>query len=386
MHDVAAEMVRRGWRVVVYCADRGYHDPTLRYASRELRDGVDVRRLPLSSFGKRSLLIRLVGAMSFLLQAALRGLFMRGLDGILVSTSPPLCPAAAWIVGTLRRRVAITYWVMDLNPDQLVALGLFKEDSLVVRIFDWFNRRILARANNVVTLDRFMAERLLAKRDVRSKLTVMPPWPLEDHLEIVEHADNPFRREHQLDGRFVIMYSGNHTKYSPLRTILDAAVRLRDDDRVRFMFIGEGSGKPEVDQVIAEHRLTGAISLPYQPLDQIKYSLSAAELHLVVLGDDEVGTRHPCKIYGAMALAKPILLVGPDPSHVSDLVQNAGIGWHIRHGQVDEAVQLIRQMLDAPREEIAAMGQRARQEIDRELNVAKLRGRLCDLIEQSRPR
>jgi hypothetical protein len=87
-----------------------------------------------------------------------------------------------------------------------------------------------------------------------------------------------------------------------------------------------------------------------------------------------------------MALARPILLLGPEPSHVSDLVRETGIGWHIRHGQVDDAVAVIRGILDAPSEEIAAMGLRARQAIDRDMNAAALRGRFCDLIEHSRPR
>ena len=50
--------------------------------------------------------------------------------------------------------------MMDLNPDQLIEMGLIKPTSLVVRLFNWFNRRVLHRAKNIVTLDRFMAERV----------------------------------------------------------------------------------------------------------------------------------------------------------------------------------------------------------------------------------
>jgi colanic acid biosynthesis glycosyl transferase WcaI len=384
MHDAAAEMIRRGWRVIVYCADSGYNDPSQKYPRREIRNGVEVRRLPFASFGKSSIPIRVLGGLSLLLQATLRGLFVPKVDSILVSTSPPMCSAAAWAIGLFRPRVKITYWVMDLNPDQLIEMGLIKPTSPIVKIFDWFNRRLLKRASNVVTLDRFMAERVLRKADVRDKLHVMPPWPHEGHLEIVEHKDNPFRKQHNLDGRFVIMYSGNHSKFTPLRTVLDAAIRLRNDDRVRFIFIGGGTGKPEVDETILQHKLTNVISLPYQPLDQIKYSLSAGDVHLVVLGDNEVGVRHPCKIYGAMALARPVMLLGPEPCHISDLVRDLRLGWHIRHGQVDEAVAAIRQILETDPAELAAMGARARQEVERELNMEKLRGRFCDLIESAR--
>jgi glycosyltransferase involved in cell wall biosynthesis len=384
MHDVAREMARRGWRVIVYCADRGYNDPAQRFPARELMEGVEVRRLPLSSFGKRSILIRLLGGLSLLWQATLRGLFVPSLDCILVSTSPPMCSAAAWVISLVRRRVKITYWVMDLNPDQLIEMGLVKPASPLVKIFDWFNRRVLARATNVVALDRFMAQRILRKRDVRDKLTIMPPWPHEDHLEMIPPADNPFRHKHQLDDKFVVLYSGNHSVFTPLRTILDAMIRLRDHDKLRFLFIGGGTGKPEVDETIAEHNLTNALSLPYQPIDQIKYSLSAGDLHLVVIGNEEVGVRHPCKIYGAMALARPVLLLGPDPCHVSDLMQELQLGWHIQHGQVDQAVAVLQEIAAKEPSELAAMGQRGRRKVEHELNMTKLLGRMCDLIERSR--
>ena len=60
MHDAAAEMVSRGYRVVVLTANRGYDNPSIRYKRREIVDGVEIRRLPLSSFGKRSIKQRLL--------------------------------------------------------------------------------------------------------------------------------------------------------------------------------------------------------------------------------------------------------------------------------------------------------------------------------------
>jgi len=61
MADVAIEMARRGHRVKVYAANRGYENPSLKYEARETIDGVNIRRLPLSSFGKQRILTRLIG-------------------------------------------------------------------------------------------------------------------------------------------------------------------------------------------------------------------------------------------------------------------------------------------------------------------------------------
>src|SRR5688572_13451119 len=71
MADVAQEMARRGHRVLVYTANRGYENPRIKYPAREQWHGVEIRRLPFSSFGKRWILLRAAAAFSFMLQCLL---------------------------------------------------------------------------------------------------------------------------------------------------------------------------------------------------------------------------------------------------------------------------------------------------------------------------
>jgi putative colanic acid biosynthesis glycosyltransferase WcaI len=377
MADVAAAMVARGHRVVVLTSDRGYDDPTQRFPRHEQMSGAEVRRLPFSSFGKRSIVIRILGGLSFALQAVWAGLRLRRIEGVLVSTSPPLAQLAGLLVSRMRR-VPLILWVMDLNPDQLVALKLLRPGHPVVVAFDWLNRRVLARAREVIVLDRFMADRILAKSDVRGKITVLPPWPHEDHVAPVPREGNPFRREHGLLGKFVVMYSGNHGPSNPLTTVLEAAVRLRDDPRFTFVFVGGGIGKSEVDAIAGPTIL----SLPYQPLESLRYSLSAADVHLVTIGDGVVGIVHPCKVYGAMAVERPILLVGPEQSHVGDLLAREQIGWRIAHGDVDGLVGLLQSLVQRDVHSLLEMGQRARRVLHSGLSKDQLCGRMCDILEE----
>jgi len=380
MHDAAVEMARRGHRVVVLTSNRGYDDPSRKYPARETRDGVKIRRLRLSSFGKKWLGLRFVAAWLFVLQCTLRGLLLRRLDTLLVSTSPPMSPFAGIVIGWFRRRVRVVFWCMDLNIDLLVAMGQAKPSSRLVRFFGWMERSILRRADHVVALDRYMAANLNAKHDVRDKMTVSPPWPHEDHVVPVEHRDNPFRREHGLDDKFVIMFSGALTVAADVDTILEAALKLQDETRLLLMFIGGGAGKKRVEQVIRERRPRNIVSLPYQPLEQLRYSLSAADVHLVSVGDILVGLSHPCKIYGAMAVARPILLLGPTPSHVADIVEAHHCGWRIAHGDVEAAERTLRQILRTPPEELRQMGQQAYRAVQEHFGMSRLRGNFCDLL------
>jgi len=381
LHDAAVEMVGRDYRVRVLAASRGYDDPTLRFPLRENADGVDVTRVSFSSFGKRSIAIRLAAQISFLLQVVVRGLFVRDLDAILVSTSPPMASASALVIAAIRR-VPIVYWVMDINPDQAVALGAVKSDSLVVRLFDTLNRAILARAHAVVALDRFMAARLEQKWDVSQKLTVFPPWPHDDFLDVVAHEDNPFRAKHKLHGKFLVMYSGNHSPANPLSTIVKAAERLQDHTDIVFAFIGGGAGKGEVADAV-KRGAKNIIDLPYQPLADIKYSLSAADVHVVSVGARSVGVVHPCKIYGAMAVARPILSVGPRPSHVSDLLDDCDIGRHVNHGQVDEAVAAVLELKEMADTARLRMGLQGREIVQNGLSKQTLCTRFGNVLERA---
>src|SRR5690606_8305298 len=126
------------------------------------------------------------------------------------------------------------FWVMDLNPDQLIQTGAIGARHPAAIVFDAGNRVTLRRSDGVVPLDRFMAERVNRKVGVSDRMTILPPWPHEDHVEPVAHADNDFRKQHGLDGKFVVMYSGNHGMTTPVTTVLDAALKLQHRDDLVF--------------------------------------------------------------------------------------------------------------------------------------------------------
>jgi colanic acid biosynthesis glycosyl transferase WcaI len=395
MADAAEAMAGRGYDVRVLASSRGYENSKVKYARKERRCGVDITRLPFSSFGKRTLAHRVLGQGLFLLQVIVRGLFARRLAGVLVSTSPPMASFAAVVIGFVRG-VPITYWLMDMNPDQAIAMGKVSTKSPLVAAMRWLNRRVFARAANVVVLDRFMAERVHAQYGVHGRMEVVPPWPHvaaampdketrrqgDKEQPLSPPIENPFITEHGLAGKFVVMYSGNHSLASPVTTLVQAALQMQDDPRVVFMFIGGGLGKRAVDEAIESHRPANILSLPYQPLERLLYSLSAADLHIVTVGNGMVGIIHPCKIYGAMAVGRPVLLVGPRPSHAADLIERHKCGWRIDHGDVAGATAMLRQIASTPRAELAAMGERARDAACQHYSKERLCAEFCDIIER----
>ena len=355
LHEVAAALVARGHAVRVVCAARGYDDPTRSYRTRETIDGVSVRRYGLPVFSKSSMPLRLFGSVWAMAALFVLGLFGGRADVVMFSTSPPMVGLLGVMLAVLKRARSI-YWAMDLNPDQLIAMGKLTSTSPLTRAIEFVNRRILRASTLTVTLDRFMADRLRSGGRRPRRVMVLPPWAPAPADRPVPHDRNPFRARHGLGGKFVVMYSGNHTPANPLGTVLDAALALRNDDRIRFAFVGGGLEKKRVQAFVIDHRLTNVLDLPYQPMADLPYSLGAADVHLVTLGTDMVGIVHPCKVYGAMAVGRPVLFVGPRPSHVSDLLDAADVGRAVSHGDVDGCIEAIRGLAALPQAALDAMG------------------------------
>ncbi|HEX7978472.1 MAG TPA: glycosyltransferase family 4 protein [Gemmatimonadaceae bacterium] len=376
MGDVGSELAARGNDVVALTSDHGYDDPTVKYPSRSDYDGVKVRRLPFCSFGKQSIAYRLLGGMSFTLQATFRALLLPGLDTVVVSTSPPMASFVGLVIGTLRR-VRVVYWPMDLNPDQALALGWAREGSLSVRVMEWLNRAILRKADVVIALDHTMADRLERKVPVADRLVIVPPWPEEDDVREVPPHENPFRALHGLDGKRVVMYSGTLGLANPVNTLLDAAEQFEDQPDLVFLFVGGGAGMSE----IRSRNRPNVRWLPYQPFDQLRYSLSAGDVHVVSLGDAMAGIVHPCKVYGAMARGRPILYLGPPASHVTEMMAEADFGWQVRHGDVAGAVAVIRTILEAEPASLNRLGAHGQALIEGKRTRRISCGRVCDAIE-----
>ncbi len=379
--DAVAALTARGWRLTVLTANRGYDDPAVRFVSRETAAGVEIRRLRASSFGKQSIPVRLAGMLSFLGQALVRGLAARDLCAVLVSTSPPMAGAVAWIIATLRR-VPLVYWVMDLNPDQAVASGRARAGSIPVRLFDAANARVLRRAATCIVLDRFMADRLRKKGVAPRRLAVIPPWPLEELAVSLPPEENEFRRRHGLQGKFVVMYSGNHSLVHPLDTLLAAARRLKNDARFVFALIGGGVAKAPFEAAGRSGELNNLLLLPYQALGELRQSLSAAEVQIVSMGDAMVGCVHPCKFYGALAVARPVLLIGPAECHVTDVFARADCGWRVAHGDVEGLVSLLQRLvLPGAAGELCAKARTGRAVLEAGLGREELRARWVDEVE-----
>ena len=197
-----------------------------------------------------------------------------------------------------------------------------------------------------------MRDRIIAKGIAPEKIAVLPPWSQDHDVRFEAAGREQFRQQHGLTGKYVVMYSGNHSPVHPLDTLMQAAER--SDASIMFCFVGGGSEFKRVQRWAEEWEKAESgkqkaeiLCLPYQPLAQLSASLSAADAQVVVMGDAFVGLVHPCKIYNMLAVGAPVIYIGPQPSHVTEILDGPGAGhpWcSVRHGEGKILAERIRQL------------------------------------------
>ena len=320
LSDLALGLVERGHEVTVVTSRRAYDDPETRFPKHEVWRGIKIVRVGSSGFGKGARWRRAVDFASFLAACSARLAMLPRQDVVVALTSPPLISFLGASL-TRARGGRFFHWVMDLNPDEAIAAGWLRQDSLAARGLERVSRFSLGRAARIIALDRFMRDRVAAKGIPVEQISVIAPWSQDELVKFDPAGRESFRRAHALDGKFVVMHSGNHSPCHPLDTFLAAAERLKSDDSLAFCFVGGGSEFGRVKRWASQVGHRNLLCLPYQPLSQLSASLSAADLHLAVMGEPFVGLVHPCKIYNILSVGAPVLYLGPQPSHITDILQ-----------------------------------------------------------------
>lgn len=354
--DLAMELRQEGHSVTVVADKREYNNRKRRYPSRENLQGIEVHRVFSTGFGKKNILTRLCDASTFLLSAAWKLLFLERQDVLIVFTSPPMIGVLGVIFARLRKERCIQ-WMMDLNPHTAVEVGYLKPKSLVTRLlFMLFNFSVRA-SDHIVVLDRWMEKRVRNHGAPPEKISIIPPWPVQNRETSVGKKKNPFSQKYGIQNKFVVCYSGNHSIAHPLDTVLEAARLLQEEPDVLFLFIGTGLRVKDVSEFVDKHNLSNVLQVPHQPLEMLRHSLNTADVHLVVMGSGVKGLVHPSKIYGVLATAKPYIFVGPQESHVTDLMADFPGGFHVEHGHPEQLVSFIRQLKNRSEAELSELAQ-----------------------------
>ena len=349
LNDLAIGLVGEGHRVTVIASDRGYDNPAIRFPRRETWNGVEIIRISSLALGKRKRWYRVANFASFIANCSFRLLLSPRFDVVVALTSPPLISLLGALFVRLKGGKFFS-WVMDLNPDEAIAAGWLRSDSWLAKFLSRLLLYSFIHAEQVIALDRFMKRRIVEKGVPAERVTVLPPWAHDDAIKFDPAGRAAFRAQHNLTESFVVMYAGNHSPCHPLNTLIEAARLLSNRKEIVFCFLGGGSEQGKVREFAELHKLSNVRCLPYQPFALLSASLSAADLHVVVMGNEFVGIVHPSKVYNILAVGSPFLYIGPAETHVSEIAAQTNGEFTTYTAAHDDVQAVVNQILRAAKD------------------------------------
>ncbi len=346
---------------------------------RASHDGVEIVRVSSTSYDRRRLSRRAANYLSYLFASLRTGLRAGKPDVVLCMTDPPIIANVALVVAR-RFRVPLVVVSQDVFPEVAVQLKRL-ENPVVVGVLRALIGFYLTRADRVVAIGERMRERLVAKGADPERTTVIPNWV--DTAKLAPRPiDNAWAREQGLTDKFVVMHSGNVGHAQNLDALVRATTFLRDLDDLTVVIAGAGARHDELVELARVLDADPVRFLPYQPRETLGDSLSTANVHVVGLARGLAGYVVPSRLYGILAVGRPVIVAADADSETARVVEEVGCGVVVPPGRPELLARAIRRAYDGELD-LEAMGRRGREyvtaEADRNVAVSRYRKLLLDL-------
>lgn len=205
--------------------------------------------------------------------------------------------------------------VWDVYPDVFKITGM-KEAHPVYKIWALLNRKSFKKAFRLFTIGDKMAE-LLETYVTKSKIIIQPIWSIFQKNERIAKNENPFVKEHNLLDKFIIQYSGNIGLTHKVEVVIELAELLKNNKDIIFQIIGRGPRVLALQKMVEDKSLPNCTFLPFQTDEMFPFSLSAADLGIVILDELTSKGSVPSKSYNLMSYGIPSVYIAGEDSELN---------------------------------------------------------------------
>jgi glycosyltransferase involved in cell wall biosynthesis len=357
-----------------------------RYFVKKHQGAVTVWRCHVSEAYNKHFVGRLWGYFSFMFSSVYAGLFkVKGKFDVVIVTSPPLFVGASGYLLSRLKRMPFVFEVRDLWPESAIDTGVLT-NKLIIRLAYWVEGFIYKRAALINVLTPAFYTALKEKKGIPEQKLIQisnaSDFSLSGKL-LTDFDREAFRKEHGLDGKFVITYVGAHGVANYLEQLIDAGEVLSDTN-VLFLLIGQGMEKDKLVKMAQQRKVTNVRFLDSVPKAEVFRYILASEMGASVLKRvDTFKTVYSNKTFDYMSCKRPILMAIDGVSR--ELVEAAGAGVYVEPENITEYNRIIREYLNDP-DRIVREGESgyryAKLNFDREVLAKKYLNHISELLKR----
>lgn len=288
-----------------------------------------VKKIPrFACYNRRTVLTRFFSVAGYFIYIFVKILFSSRRSLLFMVTTPPFMGLIGFFFKKIRKQKYVML-VYDIQPDVWISAGIIKNSPLL-SLWKRINTLVLNHADAVITIGEYMAEKLSKQFDpagtTYGKIAIIHNWADCESIKPLAKRDNPFIREHGLEGKCIVLYSGNIGATHDTETLTKAAIKLKDYTDIVFVIIGEGAKKHDIVEAKAKYGLDNMIVMSYLPQSQIQYSFPSADISLVTISKGVEGYLVPCKFYSYLAAGSAVVAICDPRCEVADIISNEKCG------------------------------------------------------------
>lgn len=331
---------------------------------RERRENLTIERCPLFLRERMGGLWRLIAPLSFAITSAPIAIWraLRFRPDVILCIEPTLmaAPVALLMARLIGAQTALH--VQDLEVDAAFAVGHLARKAWLMKLGLAFERFMLRRFDQIVTISNAMAERLAAKGVDADRIAVVRNWV---DLDAIKPLDRVSRYRVELGiaaGDCVVLYSGSIGAKQGLNSLIEAAERLAGRPDIRFVIAGEGPAKAGL--IVRAGSAANVRFLPFQPYERLSEFLGLADLHVLPQTADAADLVLPSKLAGMLASGRRVIVTADEDTELASFV--AGVAIRTPPGDVSALAAAIER--EAGRRGDDASGVRARRRLAERLS------------------
>lgn len=254
-------------------------------------------------------------------------------------TNPPMACFSALL---LRNRFRIVEY--DIYPNALQTIGI-GEHNIIYKLWGQLKKILYCKADRIFTLSEGMKE-ILTAYGPADKIKVVPLWSASEDFKPIPKKENVFIKQHSLEGKFIVLYSGNIGYTHSVECVVEVAKQMQFDEDVLFLIIGEGKKKAELIEDVSRSRLKNVLFLPFQDFSMLPFSLASSDLGVITLDENVSKVSVPSKTFNLLAVGSPLLAISDSDTEMYRLISKYHNGRCIAKSMVDEIVKYIRELKD----------------------------------------
>jgi glycosyltransferase involved in cell wall biosynthesis len=346
--DLAVKLAENGYNIEV-CTSQPIDNIKKKADKFEIYKGVRIQRIASARLNRNTRFGKAFNLVYYFLRVFLKELFsFRNKNKYIyfIVSNPPFLPLVGSLL-TFLKGIKFIHLLYDIEPDEAISVGYLFDKKLYIRIWKWTNRYIFRNAAHTVVLSEQMMDTVkekmkIAKADTnkQNEITIIDNWANGNYLKPIDYDKNEFIKENNLQGKFIINYSGNHGAMQRFESIMTVANILKSDD-IAFVFVGDGFKKKGMMAEKEANNLDNVYFFPYQDKTKLPYVQAASHLSIVHLEKEIEGYAFPSKLYSILASGTPVLAFCQSNSRLADIIRNANCGYVCQHDNIQSIVDSI---------------------------------------------